>query len=47
MTRVLASPPALAKEAPNDSWIRDEISLGGSAQIYLNATFTPKAKKTK
>ena len=38
---VSAAPTALAEEASNTSWIKDEVSLDGSAQIYLNTAFTP------
>lgn len=44
---VLAAPAALAKEAAKPSWIKDEISVDGSAQIYLNAAFAPIKGKFK
>ena len=42
-----AAPSAHAKEAAAASWIKDEISLDGSAQIYLNSAFTPIKGKFK
>lgn len=44
---VSAAPTALAEEASNTSWIKDEVSLDGSAQTYLNTTFTPIKGKFK
>lgn len=44
---VSAAPTAHAKEATTASWIKDEISLDGSAQIYLNSAFTPTKGKFK
>lgn len=34
------SPAALARESSDASWIKDEISVDGSAQIYLSPVFS-------
>lgn len=42
-----ATPSAPAKESDKAAWIKDELSLDGSAQIYLNAAFAPIKGKFK
>jgi hypothetical protein len=39
-TAILGSASVLAGATPAPSWIKDEIDLDGSAQIYLSSAFT-------